>query len=111
MGAVIKFPRGMIPSRGRPARLPDAPVVVIILPVVRIERALDAPSLIKARAAKSVNKPTAKPVNKPVNKSVTKSAAGVATKSMANPAAKSAPVRKRRKRVMAKLPSPACGGR
>jgi hypothetical protein len=95
MGAVIKFPRG-ISLRGRSARTPDAPAVVIILPVIRIERALDSPSPIKA--AGSATKSATRSVAKPGARSVTK------------PAAKSAPARKRRKRVTAELPSPAYSG-
>jgi hypothetical protein len=95
MGAVIKFPRG-IRLRRRPARKPDVSAVVIILPVVRIERAPDAPSSVKAgSASKSARKTASKSVNK---KAATRSAA------------KSAPVRKRRKHLVAALPSPACGG-
>jgi hypothetical protein len=109
MGAVIKFPRG-IPLRRRPASTPDAPAVVIILPVIRIERALDAPSPIKARTAKSAAKSVTKSAAKSAAKSVTKSAAKSVTKSVTKPAAKSAPARKRRKRVTAELPSPACSG-
>jgi hypothetical protein len=50
MGTVIKFPR----VRGRvetPARAADASAVVVILPVVRIERTPDAPSGVKAKPA------------------------------------------------------------
>jgi hypothetical protein len=108
MGAVIKFPRG-IRLRGRPAPKPDASAVVIILPVVRIERARDAPSFVKAESAsKSAVKPVSKSAVKSASKSVNKKAA---TGPAAKPAAKSASVRKRRKRVVAALASPACGGR
>jgi hypothetical protein len=59
MGTVINLPR----VRGREERPTalDASTVVIILPVVRIERAGDASSCAKASAAKSVSKPSAKP--------------------------------------------------
>jgi hypothetical protein len=53
MGTVIKFPR----VRGRhetPARAAGTSAVIVILPVVRIERALEAPLCVKAKAAKSV---------------------------------------------------------
>jgi hypothetical protein len=53
MGTVIKFPR----VRGRtetPARAAGASAVIVILPVVRIERVLEAPSVVKAKPAKSV---------------------------------------------------------
>jgi hypothetical protein len=69
-----------------------ASAVVIILPVVRIERGLtqhrpEAPSGVKAKAARSVTKPAAKGIAKPA-----------------------ATGRKpRRKRATAALPSPACG--
>jgi hypothetical protein len=72
--------------------MPNASAIVIILPVVHVERTWGAPSPIKPRPTT-----TAKPVT-------VKSAA-------AKQAAKSEPVRKRRKRVAASaLPSPACSG-
>jgi hypothetical protein len=55
MCTVIRFPR----VRGRtetPPRAVGASAVIAILPVVRIERALEAPSGAKAKAAKSVAK-------------------------------------------------------
>jgi hypothetical protein len=131
MGAVIKFPRG-IPLRGRPARPPDAaPAVIIILPVVRIERAAQAPSSVKARAKSSTTtrSTTAKSTARPVTKRAAKAAAKpviaksviaksviaksvIAKSVIARPvikaAAKPSPARKRRKRVTAELPSPAC---
>jgi hypothetical protein len=64
-----------------PART-GASADVIILPVVRIERALEAPSCVKA---------------KPIAKSLAKSLV------------KSTPGRKRRKRAAPALISPACG--
>lgn len=73
MGTVINLPR--VRGRETPARTPDVSTVVIILPVVRIERARDA------SLCKSVTKPSAK----------------------------SAPGRKRRKRVAPALPAPAFG--
>jgi hypothetical protein len=85
MGAVIKFPWGRR-LRGRPAGTPDASAAVIILPVIRIERSLAASSPVKTRTAKSATKPVAKA------------------------AARSAPERKRRKRLARELPSPACSG-
>jgi hypothetical protein len=87
MGAVIKFP-WVRQLRRKPATMPGASAVVIILPVIRIERALDAPSPVKARRPKSV---AARSV---AARSVTKSAVG----------------RKRRKRAAPELPSPACSG-
>jgi hypothetical protein len=64
MGTVIKFPR----ARRRRHDMPPTAVgtaggvsaSIIILPVVRIERILDAPS-VKAKAAKSVAKAATKP--------------------------------------------------
>jgi hypothetical protein len=113
MGTVIKFPRvrgpGRIRRREAPERPAGASAEIIILPVVRIERVLEAPSGIKAKAAKSaagrsVAARAAKPAaNKPA-----------ANKPAAKPAAKSAPAnvgtgRKRRKRMAPDLPAPACG--
>jgi hypothetical protein len=60
MGTVIKFPR----VRGRaetPARAAGASAAVVILPVVRIERAPDAPPGVRAKPAKSA---TARPLAK-----------------------------------------------
>jgi hypothetical protein len=102
MGAVIKFPRGRR-LRGTPATTPDFSAVVIILPVVRIERAPDTPASGKARTAKSV---TGKSI-------ATKSVANksIAAKPVIRSAAKSvSPARKRRKRAASELPSPACTG-
>ncbi len=79
MGTVINLPR--VRGREERAMAPDVSTVVIILPVVRIERAGDASSCAKARAAKSVNKPSAK----------------------------HAPDRKRRKRPAPALPAPNFG--
>jgi hypothetical protein len=90
MGTVIRFPR----VRGRhetPARA-GASADIIILPVVRIERMLEPPPGVKAKAAKSMTKSVTKPVAKSVTKSV-KSAAG----------------RKRRKRAVPALRAPVCG--
>jgi hypothetical protein len=59
MGTVIKFPRvrGRTETPARaPARAAGASAVIVILPVVRIERGLEAPSGVKAKAAKSVTK-------------------------------------------------------
>jgi hypothetical protein len=67
MSTVIKFPR----VRGRhetPAGT-GACANVVILPVVRIERALEAPSCIKAKPAKSVAKSVAKSLSRPLVKS------------------------------------------
>jgi hypothetical protein len=91
MGTVIKFPRVRRGPNETPAGTADASAVVIILPVVRIERALAAPPVIKARPAKSVTKSSA------IKPSATKSPA------------KSAPGRKRRKRTASTQPAPACG--
>jgi hypothetical protein len=79
MGTVINLPR--VRTREARATEPDVSTVVIILPVVRIERAGDASSCAKAGAAKSVTKPSAK----------------------------SAPGRKRRKREAPALPAPNFG--
>jgi len=84
MGSVIKFSRRGRRSRKAPARLPNASAIVIILPVVRIERTWDAPSPIKPRSIKSTR---AKPIT-------VKSAA-------ARQAGKSEPAGKRRKRAAA----------
>ena len=86
MGAVIKFPRERR-LRGKPAT-PGASATVIILPVIRIERAPDAPSPVRARPLKSV------------------AARSVTARSVAKPAAG----RKRRKRAAPELPSPAYSG-
>jgi hypothetical protein len=83
MGTVINLPR--VREREERATAPDVSTVVIILPVVRIERAGNAPSFVKARAAKSMIKPSAKP------------------------SIKSAPDRKRRKRAAPTLPAPNFG--
>jgi hypothetical protein len=83
--------------------MPDASAVIIILPVVRIERAPDAPSSVKTKAPSKSTRSTAKSASK-------KTAAGTRAV-MIEPAAKSASPRKRRKRVVTELPSPACGGR
>lgn len=97
MGAVIKFPLGRR-LRRRPATTPDASAVIIILPVVRIERGPGAPPPVRARTTSSV-----------VNRSV--AAKSVAAKPVIRSAAKSVPARKRRKRAAPELPSPACSGR
>jgi hypothetical protein len=106
MGTVIKFPRvpgsGSIGRREAPARLAGASADIIILPVVRIERMLEAPPEGKAKAAKSVaersvsarSAAAAKPVAKPTVESAT---------------AKVGASRKRRKRVAPAVPAPACG--
>jgi hypothetical protein len=57
MGTVIKFPRvrGRTETAARtPATAAGVSAVIVILPVVRIERALAAPSGVKAKPAKSV---------------------------------------------------------
>lgn len=103
MGTVIKFPR----VRGRhrtPAKAAGTDAVVIILPVVRIERDLEqhgltASSGVKAKAAKSMTKSMTRSMAKaaatePLSKAITK------------PAAARKP---RRKRAAPPLPSPACG--
>ena len=59
MGTVIKFPR-VRERRETPTRAAGASAVIIILPVVRIERGVEALSGVKAKAAKSVAKPVAK---------------------------------------------------
>jgi hypothetical protein len=79
MGTVINFPR--VRGREKRAITSDTSRVVIILPVVRIERTRDASSRAKARVAKSVTKS----------------------------AAKSAPGRGRRKRSAPTLPAPSFG--
>jgi hypothetical protein len=59
MGTVIKYPR----AHGRheaPPRRDGASAVIIILPVVRIERMAEAPSGTKAGAAEPIEKPSAK---------------------------------------------------
>jgi hypothetical protein len=85
MGAVIKFPLGRR-LRGRPATAPDASAAVIILPAIRIERAPEARSPVKAR----IDKPAAA-------KSV--AAKSAAARSVKKSAVKAAPARKRRKRA------------
>jgi hypothetical protein len=55
MGTVIKFPR-VRERHETPARAAGAAAVIIILPVVRIERGTEPPSGVKAKAAKSVAK-------------------------------------------------------
>ena len=54
MGTVINFPR--VHGREKRATTTDASRAVIILPVVRIERAQDVSSCAKSRVAKSVAK-------------------------------------------------------
>jgi len=83
MGTVIKFPR-MHGRHETPTGI-GASADIIILPVVRIERGLEAPSCVKAKPAKSISK------------------------SLVKSMVKSMPGRKRRKRVAPALPSPACG--
>ena len=80
MGTVIKLPR--VRGREAPARTADVSTVVVILPVVRIERTRDESARVEPRVAKS------------------------ATKSSAT----SAPGRKRRKRAAPVLPGPAFVG-
>ena len=77
MGTVINLPR--VRGREAPARTADVSTVVVILPVVRIERTRDASLCVEPRVAKSVTKSSAK----------------------------FAPRRKRRKRVAPALPAPA----
>ncbi len=98
MGTVIKFPR----ARGRhktPAKAAGdvAVAVVIILPVVRIERDLaersPSSSGVKAKAARSVTRSTRKTATEPPVKAIAKSAA------------RSKP---RRKTAAPALQSPAC---
>jgi hypothetical protein len=120
MGTVIKFSR--VSGRLRaPERAAGASAVVIILPVVRIERGLaecrlEAPAGVKAKAARSVAKaaakagsksatgPSAKPLaTKPL---ATKPLAKTMSKAVAKPATARKP---RRKRAVPALPSPACG--
>jgi hypothetical protein len=59
MGTVIKFPR-VRERHETAARAASASAVIIILPVVRIERGTEALSGVKAKAAKSVAKSVAK---------------------------------------------------
>jgi hypothetical protein len=101
MGAVIKFPRGRR-LRERPVTTPDASAVVIILPVIRIERTLDAPSSVKARMTKTVTTKTtatkAVTTKSVTAKSVTAkpvAARSARAKPVAKSAAKAAPARKR----------------
>lgn len=80
MGTVIKFPRVRRGRPGAPERAADGSAGVIILPVVRIERAPEEPGS-RAKAAKSAAR------------SVAKGGSG----------------RRRRKRTDPALPSPAFG--
>jgi hypothetical protein len=95
MGTVIKFPRAC-GRRRTPVKAAGTAAVVIILPVVRIERDLEERSLtssgVKAKAAKSVT--------------MTKAATERLAKAIAKPAAGRKP---RRKRAAPALHSPACG--
>jgi hypothetical protein len=59
MSTVIRFPR-MRRRTETPPRAAGASAVVVILPAVRIERAPEAPSGVKAKAAKSVAKASRK---------------------------------------------------
>lgn len=59
MGTVIKFPR-VRERHETPGRTAGAAAAIIILPVVRIERGMEAPPGVKAKAAKSVAKSVVK---------------------------------------------------
>jgi hypothetical protein len=88
MGTVIKFPPIHRGRNETPERPDGASAVIIILPVVRIERMPDAPS--GAKTAESVS-------------------ASSSAIPAAKPLAKSEPGRKRRRRPTPVMPSPACG--
>jgi hypothetical protein len=53
MGAVVTFRQLRRKLREAPARVADISAAVIILPVIRIERAHDAPSVTEAETTKS----------------------------------------------------------
>jgi hypothetical protein len=55
MSTVISFPRVRRRTE-TPSRAMGASAIIVILPVVRIKRALEPPSGVKAKAAKSVAK-------------------------------------------------------
>jgi hypothetical protein len=59
MSTVIRFPR-VCGRTETPPRAAGASAVVIILPVIRIERVPEAPSGVKAKPAKSVAKAPSK---------------------------------------------------
>jgi hypothetical protein len=102
MGTVIKFPRvrGRTETLARtPAGATGASAVIVILPVVRVERGLDAPPGIKARPAKSVKAKSVKA------KSVT--AKSVTAKSVTAKSAAKAPRKRRKRAEPAALSAPA----
>jgi hypothetical protein len=59
MGTVINLPRVRV--REAPARTADVSTVVVILPVVRIERTRDASSCVEPRVADSMTECSTKP--------------------------------------------------